>query len=168
MSAETEPSVLTALDNLNEKVDIIYKHQSLLADYSTTPRDYGTGYLMTEVEAHTLGFILDQEGITTTQLALNTHRTKGGVSKLISKLEDKGLVRRVNEPNNRRIYWLYPTAEGRRAGEIHRAYDRTHMLEMINKLLQDCTLEEIEAFFKVMTCRIRIIEKQYEEKLQRK
>ncbi len=168
MSGKTAHSVRNTIDGLNEKVDIIYKHQCLLADYSATPRDYGTGYLMTEVEAHTLGFISDQYGITATQLARATNRTKGAVSQLISKLEEKGLVERVNEPENKRMYRIYLTEEGRRACDIHRAYDRANMLEMINKMLLECTMEDIESFFKVLKCRNRIFEKNYEEKLKNK
>ncbi len=168
MSGETVHSVRNTIDGLNEKVDIIYKHQCLLADYSSTPRDYGTGYLMTEVEAHTLGFISDQYGITATQLARETNRTKGAVSQLISKLEEKGLVERVNEPENKRMYRIYLTEEGRRACDIHRAYDRSNMLEMINKMLLECTMEDIESFFKVLKCRNRIFQKDYEERLSNK
>jgi len=168
MSSVHKHNIQKTLEDLNEKVDIIYKHQSLLAEYSSTPRDYGTGYLMTEIEAHTLGFIMDQDGITVTQLAHNTNRTKGAISQLISKLESKGLVHRVNEPNNKRIYRLYLTEEGQRASEIHRAYDRTNMLIMINKMLRECTMEEIDSFFKVLSCRNRIFEKNYEDKLKNK
>jgi DNA-binding MarR family transcriptional regulator len=160
---EKENGLATVFGDLNEKADIIFKNQYLLAEYSSIPRDYGNGYLMTEIEAHTLGFIQDQEGITATELARNTHRTKGGISKLISKLESKGFVERVNEVNNRRTYRLYLTEDGKRACETHRDYDRTHMLIMINNMLQDCTEEEIRAFFKVMTTRNRIIEKQFED-----
>ncbi len=168
MPADTSQSIQNTLDGLDEKVAVIYKHQCLLADYSSIPRDYGTGYLMTEIEAHTLGFISDQYGITATQLAVATNRTKGAVSQLISKLESKGLVRRVNEPDNKKIYRIYLTEEGQRACNIHRAYDRAKMLEMINKMLLECTLEDIESFFKVLRCRNRIFEKNYEEKLQKK
>lgn len=164
MSVENEPSTHNVFDDLNEKVDIIYKHHCLEAEYSTIPRDYGTGYPMTEVEAHTLGFIQKQEGITATQLARDIRRTKGGVSKLISKLESKGLVERVDVPNNKRMYQLNLTKKGRQACEIHREYDRIYALKMIEKVLQDCTVEEVQAFYKVMTCRIRIIEKQYKKK----
>ena len=167
MSSEAEQGILKTLNDLNEKVDIIYKHQCLLADYSSTPRDYGTGYLMTEIEAHTLGFISNQYGITATQLALETNRTKGAVSQLISKLESKGLVERVNEPDNKRIYRIYLTEEGKRACEIHRAYDRANMLDMINKMLQECTAEDIESFFKVLKCRNKIFERNYEEKIRK-
>lgn len=163
MSDKTELKNLTAFNDLNEIVDIIYKHQYLLAEYSSIPRDYGNGFLMTEVEAHTLGFIRDQEGITVTKLARNTHRTKGGISKLISKLESKGLVKRVNEPNNKRTYRLYLTEDGEQACETHREYDRTYMLIMLNKLLKECTEDEIKSFLKVLTCRSIIIEKQLEE-----
>ena len=164
MASETNGNVQSALNNLNEKVDIIYKHQSLLSEYSSTPRDYGTGYLMTEVEAHTIGFIDDQCGITATELAEQTHRTKGAISQLIAKLEAKGLVRREAEETNKRTYRIYLTDEGKRACEIHRAYDRTQMLVMINDILQKCTLEEIDSFFKVLNRRNEIIEHQLREK----
>lgn len=168
MPAETSKSVQSTLDGLNEKVDIIYKHQCLLSEYSSTPRDYGTGYLMTEVEAHTLGFISDSYGITATELARETNRTKGAISQLISRLESKGLVERVNDPENKRVYRLYLTEEGQRACSIHRAYDRENMLEMINNILRDCTVEDVESFFKVLSCRNRIFERNYEEKLRQK
>ena len=164
MASKTNGSVQSALNNLNEKVDIIYKHQSLLSEYSSTPGDYGTGYLMTEVEAHTIGFIDDQCGITATELAEQTHRTKGAISQLIAKLEAKGLVRREAEETNKRTYRIYLTDEGKRACEIHRAYDRTQMLVMINDILQKCTLEEIDSFFKVLNRRNEIIEHQLREK----
>ena len=164
MASEANGNVQSALKNLNEKVDIIYKHQSLLSEYSSTPRDYGTGYLMTEVEAHTIGFIDDQCGITATELAEQTHRTKGAISQLIAKLEAKGLVRREAEETNKRTYRIYLTDEGKRACEIHRAYDRTQMLVMINDILQKCTLEEIDSFFKVLNRRNEIIEHQLREK----
>ncbi len=163
MATEKERSIMTVLGDLNEKADLIFRNQYLLAEYSSIPRDYGNGYLMTEVEAHTLGFISDQEGITATELARNTHRTKGGISKLISKLEGKGFVKRVNEINNRRTYRLYLTEDGKRACETHRDYDREHMLIMINLMLEDCTTDEILAFFKVLATRNRIIDKQFEE-----
>lgn len=168
MSGKNINSVQNILDNLNEKVDIIYKHQTLLSDYSTTPRDYGTGYPMTEVEMHTLGYILDNDGLYASQLAIYTNRTKGAVSQLISKLEAKGLVSRINEPDNKRLYRLYLTKEGHRACEIHRAYDRTRMIEMINEISQYCTIDEIEAFFKVMKYRNVIFERKYEEKRTKK
>lgn len=140
MPTQPKYSVQNMVNNLNEKVDIIYKHQSLLSDYSSTPRDYGTGYLTTEVEMHTLGFIHDHDGINAAQLAIYTNRTKGAISQLLSKLESKGLIKRVHEPSNKRIQKLYLTEEGQRTYDIHRAYDRAAMLEMINTLLQDCTM----------------------------
>jgi len=168
MASETNANVQSALENLNDKVDIIYKHQSLMAEYSSTPRDYGTGYLMTEVEAHTIGFIDNQQGITATELADQTHRTKGAISQLIAKLEAKGLVRREVEPNNKRTYRIYLTDEGQRACEIHRAYDRTSMLVMINSILEKCSMEEIDSFFKVLSRRNEIIEAQLREKKRKK
>lgn len=34
------------IDNLNEKVDAVYRHGTLQERYSSIPRDYGMGYLV--------------------------------------------------------------------------------------------------------------------------
>lgn len=151
-------------NDLNVKADIIYRHSILLGDYAATPRDYGIGYLMSEIEIHTLGYICNRKGITVTQLAADNCRTKSAVSQLIKKLESKGLIERRKKAGNKKTTFLYCTEEGKRICSLHRAYDRTKMMDMIHNLLQNCTMDEIESFYKVMALRIKIFEKDYREK----
>lgn len=98
----------------------------------------GNGYLMTEVEAHTLGYICDHKETTVTHLAEYSCRTKGTVSKQLKKLEEKGMITRVQKNGNRKWVYFVPTNEGLKANEMHRAYDRIKTMEMLEVLLKNC------------------------------
>jgi len=154
-------SVQSMFDSINEKCETIYRHQTLLANYSAIPRDYGSGHLLTEVEAHTLGYIEKHEGVTASDLAKSVCRTESAVSQTLSKLESKGLIERIRLPEKRKFYGIYLTSEGRRASQSHLAYDRQHQIDTLNDLMKVCTIEEIESFFKVMRCRIELFENVY-------
>lgn len=154
------------IKDLNKKIDIVYRHSTLVSDYSVMQRDYGVGHLINEVEIHNLGYICDQEGITVTQLAADTYRTKGAVSQLVKKLEAKGLVKKVQKDNDKKSIFLYPTEEGKRVSSIHRGYDRIKTMEMIDKLHQTCTLEEIESFYKIMELRIKVFEEELKNSIK--
>lgn len=149
------------IQDLNKKVDAVYRHGAIQEDYSTEVHDYGGGYLMSEVEAHTLAYVCDHEDTTVTHLAANSFRTKGSVSKMLKKLEEKGLIVRKQKDGNKKWVYFVPTSEGLRVNENHRSYDRLKTLEMIEELLKECTLEEIESFYKVTELRIQYLEKKH-------
>lgn len=154
------------IQNLNEKVDAVYRHGALQEEHSSKTRDYGNGVFMTEVEAHTLGYICDHSEITVTRLAAYTRRTKGTVSKMLKKLEEKGFIARTRKAGNNKWIFFSPTQEGIKVNEIHRAYDRMKTIEMLEVLLEDCTLEEINSFYKVTISRIRFLEQQLGKNLE--
>lgn len=154
-------SIQNMFDSINEKCETIYRHQTLLSNYSTIARDYGSGHLLTEVEAHTLGYIEQHEGVTASDLAKLVFRTESAVSQTISKLESKGLITRMRIPERRKFYGIYLTVEGKKASQSHLAYDRQHQIDTLNELLKVCTIQEIESFFKVMRCRIELFENVY-------
>ena len=52
------------IQDLNHKIDAIYRHGVLQEEYSRQVHDYGEGNLMTETEAHTLGYICDNHEVT--------------------------------------------------------------------------------------------------------
>lgn len=149
------------IQELNDKVDAVYRHGALQEDYSSEVHDYGNGYLMTEVEAHTLGYICDHEETTVTHLAEFTCRTKGTVSKMMKKLEEKGLITRIQKDGNKKWVYFVPTQEGMEVNRIHRAYDRIKTMEMLEELLKKCTMEEIESFYKVTALRVEYLKNKH-------
>lgn len=112
------------IQDLNQKVDAVYRHGTLQERYSAIARDYGEGFVLTESEAHTLGYVCEMGEATVTDLADYSFRTKGTISKMLRKLEDKGLVEKFQREGNRKCIYVQPTERGKRANDIHRAYDR--------------------------------------------
>ena len=78
----------------------------------TAAKDYGTGEKMHTVEVHILSWIAENPGISVTDVALAWNRTKGAVSQIIRKLEEKGMVERKNPPDNKKTVCLYVTEKG--------------------------------------------------------
>ncbi len=138
----------------DEKVELLYQYQSVMNSYSQILRDYGSGVLLSEVEAHTLNYIKWEEGLTATRLVEITGKTKSGISQILSRLEKHGLIRREVNVQNRREHHIYLTDLGKRTYDCHRSYDRTAVFAQIQYLLEHCTPEEIDAFFKVLQLRI--------------
>lgn len=91
--------------------------------YEKKQNDYGTGELYTSTEAHTVTLIEDHPGITVTQIAEETFRTKSAVSQMVSKLEAKGLIRREQNPRNAKQQLLYVTEKGLELSRCHKQYD---------------------------------------------
>lgn len=97
-------------------------HQ-LQSMYEKKQNDYGTGELYTSTEVHTVTHIEDHPGITVTQIAEDTFRTKSAVSQMVSKLEAKGLIRREQNPCNAKQQLLYVTEKGLELSRCHKQYD---------------------------------------------
>lgn len=148
--------------NLNKKVDAVYRHSTLMERYSAISRDYGEEIILTESEAHILGYVCEMEEATVTELAQYSFRTKGTMSKMLKKLEEKGMVQRVKRDDNRKWIYVSPTEYGKRANAIHQAYDRTATSVMLEDLLKSCSLEEVESFYKVTQARIDYLVRAHE------
>nr|WP_325195743.1 MarR family transcriptional regulator [uncultured Oscillibacter sp.] len=137
------------LDNLDEKIDIVFRHQMLFSLYRSIPRDYGDGVFMSEVDVHMLGFIEDEPGIIAKKLADMTYRTKGTISSSLSRLEKDGYIEQRVNPENRSERNLFLTEKGMEVCRRHHEYDRKVTYGYILRLLEYCTPEEINGFFKV-------------------
>ena len=139
---------------LDEKAELLFQYQSVMYSFSLFAHDYGTGIVMSEVEAHTLNYINAEPGLIATRLVELTDRTKSAVSQTLRQLEKQGLIRREINPLNKREYLIFVTEIGAKTCAAHRNYDREGVTNQINSLLESCTPEEIESFFKVLRCRI--------------
>lgn len=141
---------------LSPRADLLYSFVTLYAAYINELRDYGTGMLINMVEVHTLTMIADRPGITVSELSVMWSRTKGAVSQNVTKLEHKGLVTRVRDESNAKIVHIYATPEGERLSTAHKLYDNMDVMQTQRDLLENCTIEEVDAFFKVLQSYIRL------------
>ena len=152
------PDIEEILTSLDEKIDIVFRHQMLFSLYRSIPRDYGRGYLMSEVDVHTLGYIQENPGILAKQIAEMTYRSKGTVSLSLSKLEEQGLLEQRVNPKKKSERNLYVTPAGEEVCRRHREYDRKTTYAYIMDLLKHCTPEEINGFYKVSYYRCELFE----------
>lgn len=163
----TSKDINDIFDNLDEKIDIVFRHQMLFSEYRSIPRDYGLGFFMNEIDIHTLGFIDAEPGIIAKKLAQLTYRTKGTVSVIISRLEKEGFVKQVINPKNKSERKLFVTEKGAHVCKKHREYDRQVTCNYILKLLEYCTPEEINGFYKVSYYRSEFFEDVIKEEKQK-
>ena len=139
------------IQDLNHKIDAIYRHGVLQEEYSRQVHDYGEGNLMTETEAHTLGYICDNHEVTVTHLAETFFRTKGTISKLLARLEEKGLIARIQRDGNKKWVYFKPTEKGPRkntgnaGGSPQRQYYRRNRKLLQNYRTADPILREAAA-----------------------
>ena len=132
-----------------EAVDILHQVANLYIS-TKVPQDYGTGEEYTSVEVHTLKHIADNPGITVTELARDYAKTKGAISQILKKLENKALVYRQSDPTNDNKALLYLTEKGRVLDAAHRKYDAVSFGESMDQVRMKFSDEEVNVAFSVM------------------
>lgn len=110
------------------------------------PHHFGTAGPLTPSEIHTIEAIGTESGVLMSELAARLGITKGAVTQLIARLEDKELVRRSPHPQDARGSVISLTESGR---EAYNAHENVH-LEFYNQLRSQLSGQEIEIFEKCL------------------
>lgn len=144
-----------------KKSELIHDYVMRYYDRNMRKLDYGTGECYTAVEVHILEKISLHPGITVTQVAALTSRTKGAISQIVTKLCDKGLVVRKAQTEGggasgdvlgkKRSLWI--TERGRELNQLHMTYDENNAQMFFDEVSRHYTSEQMDAFFQIMeTC----------------
>lgn len=145
--------------DLSACADELYRFVMKYNDYIYRAHDYGNGDAIKMVEVHTLTMIEMNPGITVSELAKMWRRTKGTVSVNVTALETKGYIYREKTEDNAKVVHLYATPKGEELSTIHKAYDNLEIMQTQANLLQKCTREEMDAFYKVIHVFLGLLEK---------
>lgn len=136
---------------LSPRANELYHFVISYHEYMNKPRDYdGSGEFVSMPEIHILTMIADNAGITVSEIAKEWGTTKGAVSQTIKKLEDKELIYREKKDGNAKTVHIYPTEKGERLSTAHKLYDNADITQTQYELLKNCTLEELDIFYKVV------------------
>lgn len=147
---------------LNERHNNIYQFVMRYNDYIISTHDYGMGLLLTMIEAHTLTYIEEHPGVTVTELATYWNKTKGALSQTVSRLSEKGLVAKEKRAGNAKSILLYPTETGVALSKAHKLYDTVDIAKTMGELRKECSAEEIDAFYKVISVYNQVIQRDFE------
>lgn len=135
---------------LNTRHNNIYQFVMLYYNYIISKHDYGTGESVSMIEAHTITYIEENPGTTVSDLASYWNRTKAALSQTVSKLVDKGFIEKIQSEKNKKTYLLYVTDKGLELSRAHKLYDTIDIAKTMGQLLEKCSPEELESFFKVI------------------
>ena len=144
--AENQKGHCTSYDRADLLIDFV----STYYDHMNTVRDYGTGEKFTMTEVHMVSRIGDNPGITVTELARQGKRTKGAISQIVKKLEEKGLVVKEKQAGYGCRTLLFLSPKGRELNECHKRFDREQGGVVYGQLLQEQGEEAMQRFFQVM------------------
>ncbi len=114
------------------------------------------GVSITTNEVHTLEVISNNDGLSQKKLNQLMLRTKGAVSAVVDKLQEKGLVTKNNDPVDARIHRIYITKLGAKVNDAHIQYD----IDVIKKWIKkgDVSMADCEATNRVTEIFCRLYE----------
>ncbi len=142
---------------MNQRADELYKFVLLYGDYINRKRDYGTGYEIGMIEAHTLTYIEEHPGVTVNGLTEVWNKTKGTISLMVTRLEEAGFLTKERENGNQRTVHLYVTDAGRRLSLAHKKFDIADIADTTASLLKELTPAELDTFYKVIRVYTRLL-----------
>lgn len=107
--------------------------------------DYGTGDLLSPVEAHTIQAVGDNQGLNLTTLAKTMNVTKATMSERVKKLSKQGLLRKSKALDNRKEILITLSEKGRL---VQKGHEQTHrkMFGLFASYYGDRTQEQLELF----------------------
>ena len=128
----------------------LYQFVTDVTEHMRMTHDYGSGDVLNMVEMHTLSLIAEQPGISVGQVARHWKRTMSAASRNVDRLVSKGYVSKQKLDGNEKTVHLFPTEDGRRVAELHRAYDEKELRRFADYMGKQCSLEDMENFDRVM------------------
>ena len=141
-----------------QKSELIYHFIALQNEYANEPREYGSSPIsMSEVTI--LISIEENPGITTTELATMHRKTKAALSQTVKKLEQREVIYRTRCPVDGKRALLHVNEDGKKMITAHRQYDLNNLCNTLDRLLKSASVEEVDAFFKVLELYNDILEK---------
>lgn len=103
-------------------------------------------------EIHTLRTVLRLDVCTMQDIAMNVSVTKGGATRIVARLEDKGLAQRKQDQKDGRVCCVTLTGEG--AALLNRIDDRLTqkmlaILESMDPAMREILLISLESFLRI-------------------
>ena len=153
-------SYSTDIDNAYKKVNMhasmLYEFVILYYNYIYAEHTYDN-VNCNMMEIHTLTYIDDHPGVTSTELTKIWHKSKGAISQTVKKLIGAGYVEKQYKDGNKKTAFLYVTEKGKKLSGIHKAYDVADITRTTAHLVETCSEEDLAAFYRVIRQYIKLL-----------
>lgn len=116
------------------------------------------GQRLTMLEIQILLLVDKNPGITATDLCKRWSRTRGAISQMLKKIEEKGFIYREKNAPDSRVIGLYTTDWGVEAVNEYTIQDFQDGTNIISHLLETCSEEELKSFYKVIDCYCQMLQ----------
>ena len=146
------------LDQLDYRSNLKFRFSALLYRTIIEEKDYGTGESIKMLDAHILKDIDENQGILSVDLSKIWCRTRSAICVIIRRLEKAGYITKKYIGENKKERALFTTEKGHRLCELHRRYDAMQTSNLIQRMLEKFTPEEIDGFFRVLEYQIEVMQ----------
>lgn len=138
-------------ENANKVIGDFIKMVEKIANGKTNILDFGSEDMrFYRGEVHMIKLIGDCPGVYISEMARNFNITRAVVSKTIMKLEKRGIVKKVEDEEDRKRLKLYLTSKGQVVYKLHHEYHQKHdkpLFEYVSSLDEE-ELKIVEDFLK--------------------
>lgn len=121
-------------EEYSKMMEAFFEGARIIYAYDKKPRNYGVHQELYMAEMHTLVVIADKQGMTITELAEMTHKTKSAVTQMTNKLQKKKMITKSRSKEYYKEVELFLTDHGRMACEYHRALDESNYTDGLKHL----------------------------------
>lgn len=132
---------------LNKKVLIALTVTGLVAKIAQLQMFARNNFEITPEQYIILAILVENGELYQRQIAEIAYKDRPNITRLINILEKKGLVKRVEDVQKRKVFKIVITKKG---VEIHQKI-RPHMLELHNSAVNGITKEELESCIDTLT-----------------
>ncbi len=137
-------------EEIAEAMEQVYTFVMVSHDVFAHVHDYGGRDKMNMAEIHTLSLIADNPGISVSGVSEMWHRTLSAASQNVNKLCKKGLVEKRKENGDRKTLHLYATEQGEALSQLHKAFDRERISNVLKSLSENFTKKQLYTFLEVV------------------
>lgn len=155
---ENKTPINQVLRRVNHRVGALYDFLMVAGSIINNLEITSHGHRLTILEIRIIMIIKESPGITATDICKRWCRTRGAISQMLKKIEQKGFIYREKDPQNDRIHCLYVTDWGVDAVNEYTIKDFQDDTYIVRHLLESCTEDELRAFYKVVDCYRQVLQ----------
>ena len=161
MELRKRESVNNNLNSFSDLTDSLIRVINQAVDIEKHPVDMGYGDVLSASEIHLIDIAGRFPQVKLSEIAIRLGITKGAVTQMVQKLEEKGYVKRVRSTENKKTVYLDLTSKGMQAFRWHTDLHSRLQADFL-KEISDMPEERIQGAISILRCYEKILQRSME------